>query len=168
MPYENHSPDVPHNADEQHELFVHIGIWRRVVMRNGILSSVLDVCQNILDSHFFCAMAGFQFGTDCTPRAAARPIKVSKFTRLSRDWPSLVTIPNQANSMKVIAVLISFPLRWRHQPVAWEISCQNPGWKRRYYDSAAHLWSFASSPPEKEGLGDQLVRVRAKSDQCHR
>jgi hypothetical protein len=31
---------------EQHALFVHIGIWRSVVMEKEILSGRLDVCQS--------------------------------------------------------------------------------------------------------------------------
>jgi hypothetical protein len=53
---------MPNKTDEQHALLVHIGIWRRAFMRENILSSVLDVCQNMFDSQFLGVMAGSQFG----------------------------------------------------------------------------------------------------------
>jgi hypothetical protein len=53
---------MPNKTDGQHALFVHIGIWRRAFMRENILWSVLDVCQNMFDSQFLGVMAGSQFG----------------------------------------------------------------------------------------------------------
>jgi hypothetical protein len=32
FPLEYHSPDVPNMGHEQHELFVHIGIWRKMII----------------------------------------------------------------------------------------------------------------------------------------
>jgi len=69
----------------QHELFVHIGIWRRVFMQKRILSGRLDVCQNIFDSFLVMAVPNsekvnpaaiaqqqvFDF-TCAAPRCAAR------------------------------------------------------------------------------------------------
>src|SRR6476646_4271182 len=99
-------------------------------------------------------------------RACWMFIKTYSILIFLMQWPGLprlVRISNQGNPMKFTSVLICFPRRGRRQPVEWEISRQNPGLKPRHYDSAAHFRSFASSPPEKEGLGDQLVRVCAKS-----
>jgi hypothetical protein len=37
----NHSPDVPNKRHGQHELCVHIGIWRSIVMRkNNLIEQV--------------------------------------------------------------------------------------------------------------------------------
>jgi len=57
---------MPNKTDGQHALFVHIGIWLRAFMRENILSSVLDVCQNMFDSQFLGAMADSQFGISYT------------------------------------------------------------------------------------------------------
>jgi hypothetical protein len=73
---------MPNKTDGQHALFVHIGIWRRAFMRENILSSVLDVCQNMFDSQFLGMMAGSQFGISCTPGA----LRERRIEFLSRPW----------------------------------------------------------------------------------
>src|SRR5712671_3237842 len=53
LPLSNHSPDVPNKTHGQHELFVHIGIWRSVVMRKSNLIEQVRCSSNAPDSNFW-------------------------------------------------------------------------------------------------------------------
>jgi hypothetical protein len=72
----------------QHELFVHIGIWRSMVMRKAILSSRLDVCQIvwilICLNNLACSQFGVMLPVD------SRSLKISKIaSSCRRDVTSL-------------------------------------------------------------------------------